>query len=234
MQSLFSLILTRLSSFTGASVESELSNRIMVESPLPSGWYRYYDEQYRRHYYASVRTKRSSWTRPEKDIYFLQDELYEQFKRKELVYLKRLYLEDLQHFQCIPATQFPEIAREVGEKITVKRSTQLFKLLNNNNPQYIKSLPENSPLNEEEKVSRLYSWQQFIEAMAYLKRRRKQGGGSLFSSLTAPRVGAQDEIQLSVWQRVTGCWTRRKVRRLLGQGPDRNKVSLASSLILKI
>lgn len=67
--------------------ESEPSNAVIPEEALPSGWFRVpvpddmrdqlqHDNQAegmrRLYYYANIKTKQTSWERPETDPYFLQ------------------------------------------------------------------------------------------------------------------------------------------------------------------
>lgn len=48
----------------GASSESEFSNPVIVEVPLPNGWFRFYNDKSHRFYYANIRSQQSSWSRP--------------------------------------------------------------------------------------------------------------------------------------------------------------------------
>ena len=49
------------------SIESRPSEPVMLESFLPNGWLRMYDEDNKYFYYANFRTKQSRWTRPDLD-----------------------------------------------------------------------------------------------------------------------------------------------------------------------
>lgn len=61
----------------GTSPESKPTNPVMIEKSLPVGWYRFYDDEKQRHYYANLRTAKSMWIRPETHPYFLEvRELY--------------------------------------------------------------------------------------------------------------------------------------------------------------
>ncbi len=100
----------------GKSLESAPSNVILIEQMLPSGWFRFYDDRIHRPYYASIKSNRSSWIRPENDPFFLDDSVYVNFEPRELKHLKSLFVEDIAHFQSINVDQFLDILREVGEK----------------------------------------------------------------------------------------------------------------------
>jgi len=49
------------------SIESRPSEPVMLESFLPNGWLRMYDDDNKYFYYANFRTKQSRWTRPDLD-----------------------------------------------------------------------------------------------------------------------------------------------------------------------
>ena len=49
------------------SIESRPSQPVMLESFLPNGWLRMYDDDNKYFYYANFRTKQSRWTRPDLD-----------------------------------------------------------------------------------------------------------------------------------------------------------------------
>ncbi len=98
----------------GASAESLPSNPVMVEAPLPAGWYRFYDAERGRHYYANVKLSKSTWARPETDPFFLDESILFNFEQAEIDALKALFVEDMGHFKCITVAQFMDILREIG------------------------------------------------------------------------------------------------------------------------
>lgn len=111
----------------GPSVDSAFSNTIFVETPLPNGWFRFYDVKAKRFYYASIKTNRSSWSRPETDPYFLDDSIYCNFTDLEIKNLKSLFVEDIEHFRHVTPEQFLDILSEVGEISSKKFVLKLFK-----------------------------------------------------------------------------------------------------------
>lgn len=92
--------------------ESAPSNACLVEHPLPSGWFRFRVPEAeleigatvypstatatekpinRMFYYANIKTKETSWSRPETGRYFLEEAIYMRFSQKEHVFLKSLF-----------------------------------------------------------------------------------------------------------------------------------------------
>lgn len=139
----------------GASLESTPSNEIIVEAPLPSGWYRFYDKRKKKHYYASLKTGRSSWIRPELDPFFLADDIFKNFTMEELQNLKGLYVEDMEHFRRISLEQFMDILQEIGEKCSKRWILQLFQAYSSH-----------------ENKDALVTWQEFINVVNHIKTNR--------------------------------------------------------------
>lgn len=139
----------------GPGLESPPSNSVYVDSPLPPGWYRFYDRKADRHYFASLKTNRSSWTRPDEDPNFLGDDVFKRFKRNEIEYLRKLFDEDMEHFQCIKADQVGEIIREVGERLTEKKIAYFFSMISGD-------------------ATKLDNWQQFVQFMVALKEEKNR------------------------------------------------------------
>ena len=75
------------------SVESHLSNPVFIDSELPSGWFRFFDTKKQKFYYANLKTKKSSWTRPELDKYFLDESILFNFNDAEIEHCKDLFIE---------------------------------------------------------------------------------------------------------------------------------------------
>lgn len=138
----------------GAGLESPPSNPVMVESPLPGGWYRFKDGATGRYYYASVKTNRSSWTRPELHPYFVDDSLFVHFQPHEIDHLRELFDEDMAHFQYVSFAQFMDGLRECGERCPGKMIKRLFKAYADD-------------------TNKLSSWTQYMEIMAHIKRIRE-------------------------------------------------------------
>lgn len=137
----------------GTGVESVLSNGVMVDSPLPPGWYRFYDRRRRRFYFASLKTGRSSWTRPDLDPDFIGDDIYSKFNKRELACLRGLFDEDIHHFGCIRADQLNEIIREIGERLTAKKIAHLFSMISGD-------------------ATKLTTWQQFLQLIVAIKEQK--------------------------------------------------------------
>lgn len=98
----------------------------MVDSDLPAGWFRFYDAKSSRFYFANLKTKQSSWTRPELDPYFLEESIHFNFTDREIAHLRLLYDEDIHHSGSVSVDQFMDCLLECGEKITKRRLTKLF------------------------------------------------------------------------------------------------------------
>lgn len=139
----------------GKSLESAPSNEVVVESALPPGWCRFFDKHCRRHYYASLQTGRSSWTRPEKDEFFLDDEVFKNFSMSELQHLKGLFLEDIEHFRCVNIERFMSVLEEIGEKCTKNWIGELFQAYS-----------------QHEYQDRLTTWQEFVLVLNHIKTTR--------------------------------------------------------------
>ena len=95
--------------------ESEPSNVTIAEKPLPSGWFRFSARSIqtvlssppgsteaavqRRYYYANIKTKQATWTRPDEDPYFLPESVYAAFNVMEHKNLRHLY-DDVKIITC--------------------------------------------------------------------------------------------------------------------------------------
>jgi hypothetical protein len=119
--------------------------------------YRFLDRSSKRHYYANVRLGVSSWVRPEADPWFLDDTIVVNFDKREIEALKKLYKEEIAHFQRVTLDQFMDVLREVGERCTRGWIAQLFK-------GYAGSDEE------------LHSWTHFMEVVNHIKKYRTSGG----------------------------------------------------------
>jgi WW domain len=111
----------------GLGSESQPTNTVMVEKPLPAGWYRFYDKKKHRHYYANLRTKQSSWKRPESDPYFLEESVVFNFDKREIQNLKEMYDEEIAHFRHVSVQRLHSLLKECGEDVPMKRLSVLMK-----------------------------------------------------------------------------------------------------------
>lgn len=135
----------------GSSSESEPSNEIIVEQPLPSGWFRFIDPHTQHFYFANLKTKQSSWLRPEVDPYFLDESIVLNFNKRELEFLKSLYIEDIHHFGKINAETFYDALHEVGDSVPKSRLLRYFRAYGNSEGEA------------------LVSWQEFMNVMNAVK-----------------------------------------------------------------
>jgi hypothetical protein len=115
--------------------------------------YRFCDKATKRHYYANVKLKLSSWTRPELDQWFLEESIMMLFQPREISALKALFVEEMAHFQCVSVEQFMDVLREVGERCSKTWITQLFRGYASSDKQ-------------------LKTWKQFMEVVSHIKRYR--------------------------------------------------------------
>lgn len=102
----------------GKSNESQPSNAVFCESPLPPGWFRFLDPGTRKYFYANVKTSQSSWQRPDLDPNLLDESIVLNFEPKEIKYLRGLFDEDMAHFGHVPLEQMMDIMREIGESVS--------------------------------------------------------------------------------------------------------------------
>ena len=137
----------------GWGLESPKSNIVMVESPLPSGWFRFFDEKRQRFYYTNLKTKQTSYTRPELDKWFLDESIVLNFADIEIKHLKDLYEEEIEHFKMVTLNQFMDCLREVGERLTKRTVQKLFK----------------GYAFDSEKLTK---WEHFMLIMDHIKRKR--------------------------------------------------------------
>ena len=111
----------------GISAESEKSNPVMVEPPLPIGWFRFYHPEKDKFYYANLKTRQSSWERPELDPDFLGEDIIFNFNKEEIKNLRELYDEEMYHFDMVTVDRFMVILRECGEIVSMKKILVLLK-----------------------------------------------------------------------------------------------------------
>jgi len=101
----------------GTSFESAFSNAVMVERELPSGWFRFYDAPSERFYYSNLKTKQSSWVRPDDDPYFADESVILEFSAQELVHLRALFDEEMAHFDLVTIPRIRHLLLEIGHPL---------------------------------------------------------------------------------------------------------------------
>ena len=99
----------------------------MIEKDLPSGWFRFYDDNLGKQYYANIKTGQSSWQRPDLDPFFLDETVVLTFNKDEIRHLRHLFVEEYEHFRAVYRTRFADVLREVGERMSAFRVFKLFK-----------------------------------------------------------------------------------------------------------
>jgi len=112
----------------GASVASVHSNAVVVEKPLPAGWFRFRSDVNDRFYYVNIRRQCSQWTRPEEDPYFLEESVAKHFQEFEIDHLRSLFDEEIAHFSSVSADRMRDVLRECGERLYMRRILQLFRV----------------------------------------------------------------------------------------------------------
>lgn len=171
----------------GPGVESPPSNATVVESPLPQGWYRFRDTASGKYYYASIKTNRSSWKRPELDPLFLDDSIFVNFLPHELAHLQALYEEDVAHFQHVSFAQFMDALLEIGVRYSSRTIKRLFKAYAGD-------------------VHQLSSWQQYMEIMNHIKKERMEPHSywrdfkTFFTRARAQMILRPNRDKLGLWK----------------------------------
>lgn len=127
--------------------ESEPSNVTIAEKPLPSGWFRFSassiqtvlssppgskEAAQRRYYYANIKTKQATWTRPDEDPYFLSESVYAAFNAMEHKNLRHLYDDEMANMNKITIDGCRDALLESGEKASRKFLSDLFKAYSGN------------------------------------------------------------------------------------------------------
>lgn len=118
-------------------VESDPSNAVVLEETLPAGWFRiavneeaveglHAGELKRMYYYANIKTRQTSWERPDSDPYFVSESVYCRFNKREHESLRRLYDEEIANCGIISIDGCRDMLLEVGERVTRKQLALLF------------------------------------------------------------------------------------------------------------
>ena len=71
----------------GLSTPSNWSNDCRVQRPLPEGWKQVEPPDGSKTYYYNVKTRQTTWDRPDKDPFALPTEVFLQFTSDELTHL---------------------------------------------------------------------------------------------------------------------------------------------------
>ena len=141
-------------------VESAPSSPCLVENPLPTGWLRMFDKGRGSFYYVNVRTRESSWDRPEKNPFFLEESVSIYFTPLELSCLKMIYESETERSGTMTVVRFRDCLVLVGEmEVTEAQLVVLFKNFTR--------CKEDS-----EKTIALVNFIQFMDVMRCLKKRR--------------------------------------------------------------
>jgi len=154
----------------GPSTESSQSNPVMVERPMPSGWYRFYCENHLRFYYANIRLQRSSWTRPELDAFYLEESVLMIFREHELRHLRSLYQEEMAHFRSVQLDRMGDVFMECGERVGQRRLRQLFLAYSS------------------ETETKLLSWKEFMDVVTHVKKDLTSPNTVTAGVISAPAV----------------------------------------------
>lgn len=110
----------------GRGFESPVSDTVLVEADLPPGWFRFYDADRARFYYSNVKTKQTSWTRPDEDAYYLHEDLVLLFTDVERRHLQELFDECIHMHTRISQLAFKAILLECGEVYGLQKIDRYF------------------------------------------------------------------------------------------------------------
>jgi hypothetical protein len=139
----------------GISPESIKSNPVLIEPPLPSGWFRFYDKPKNIFYYANMKTEQSSWTRPDLDPWFLDESVIFVFHQREIAALKEIWEEEVLHFNRLSLPRCHTIFLEVGEKLSNRKLHKMYRAYCENED-YVET------------------WQEFMAIMAHVKKAKSE------------------------------------------------------------
>eukprot|EP01041_Mallomonas_annulata_P012130 gene12130-25454_t len=101
----------------GLGAESDPSNVVLVEAPLPAGWSRRWDEQKQRFYYCNIKTQQSSWNRPDEDPFFLGESTMLFFRSEERDTLKDIFKTEIHNYEKVSVSRLIVILEELGEEV---------------------------------------------------------------------------------------------------------------------
>ncbi len=117
----------------GKGLESSFSNVVMVEAPLPCGWFKWYDKKNNLFFYTNIKTKQSLWKRPELNPYFLDESIYMSFTRQEIAHVTELYDEEIVHFTKVTSDGMRRLLLECGEHLRLHRIERYFEEVSHTN-----------------------------------------------------------------------------------------------------
>lgn len=161
-------------------VESAPSTPCMVQNPMPTGWFRMFDKSRGSFYYVNIRTRESSWVRPETNPFFLEESVSVYFTPNELFHLKEIYESELKRFGGVNVVRFRECLMQVGEvDITEPQLVGLFR-----NFTRLK--------NDSEKTLALNNWIHFMDVMRCLKKRRMKKNNNYYTYIKSLFVPASE------------------------------------------
>lgn len=172
----------------GTSGESVLSNTVVIESSLPTGWFRFFDDRKQKFFYANLKTQQSTWTRPDVDPDFLPEDIILNFTGVELKFLREIYDEDMHMFDKVTIERFVVMLKECGERIHLKEIKIAFKAFANVANTFAahmstKGADVHEHVAEEKKAEELRSWQQFMAVMLHFKKQKQRS--SFFSDTSS-------------------------------------------------
>lgn len=123
-----------------AGAESEPSNAVVCEPPLPASWFRVPVPEtglglglgesgapHRLYYYANIKTKQACWERPESDPYFVEAAVHCRFNRREHAFLRGLFDEEMANCGLVSIDGCRDMLLEAGERVSRKQLALLFK-----------------------------------------------------------------------------------------------------------
>lgn len=140
----------------GNSSESCLSGAVMVEEPLPSGWFRFYESSRQLFYYSNISTGQTSRNRPERSAFFLDESIVLLFTSSELEFLQKVYQFEMSNKGKISYFAMRAFLLEMGEVVFSKM---------------IIGLANEFSLNSNKR--HIYNYQQFMFIIAAIKHKKR-------------------------------------------------------------
>jgi Ca2+-binding EF-hand superfamily protein len=162
----------------GYGLESVMSDPVIVEAPLPPGWFRFWSEEHLLYYFANIKTRQSSWDRPERDPWFVAEGVKLNFTDRELAHMRSLFEEDIAHFGNISQQQFYDHLAEFGEIGNKKKIAKLYKTFATMETFLAKEFSFDSGNQREFKNETMYEKQRRIFDQKRLEAEIEKGGSS--------------------------------------------------------
>jgi hypothetical protein len=110
----------------GRGFESPKSEAVMVEAVLPPGWFRFWHQQSSKFFYSNIKTRQTTWLRPETDPWYLDEGVILAFNKEERSHLQELYEEEMHHFKRVTVQGFRRIMMDAGESMGKNRIRDYF------------------------------------------------------------------------------------------------------------